>query len=246
MSAPLDTSQSDSRLVRLSPFRDKLDPLDLPALRDLVRFSLMTADQLLRRYADAAFGLARLDALQQARFIEQWREHLEGSRIYEPTGRARHIARVIGAQRRRVNQNHLLHDIGLVDLADLLTGERPDRRFLAESEVRAYLDQIAPPPRRMPGDKRHRPDGLLVDAEGRSAIELELHAKDTSRYAQISAWFVREWRVDRVRWYIDGPRIRERLFEVNAQHGFDRDMRIELLPLPPDMRIRTRQGRFAR
>jgi len=55
---------------------------------------------------------------------------------------------------------------------------------------------------------------------------------------------VREWRVDRVRWYIDKQRILDRLREVNAQHGFDHDMHIELLPLPAGVRIRQREGRY--
>jgi|SRR5579864_1505477 len=245
MSAGHERSQSDSRLVRLSPFRDRVDPWDLPALRDLVRFIVMTHDQLARRYANVARGLARVKELERAGFIQYWCD-LAGARVYVPTKRTRRVARVLGAQRRRPNPNHLVHDIGLVDLADALTREHSGSRFLAESEVRAFLDRVAPPPRRMPGDTRHPADGLLVDADGRTAIELELHAKAMSRYTQISAWFIREARVDRVRWYIDGPRIRERLREVNAQHGFDRDMQIELLPLPPGMRIRKRPEGLSR
>jgi hypothetical protein len=96
----------------------------------------------------------------------------------------------------------------------------------------------------MRGDTRHRPDGLLVTGDQRIAIELEHTDKYQARYSQISAWFVREWRVDGVRWYVDRPRILQRLREVNAVHGFDRDMVIELEAFPPTVRVRQRQGRY--
>jgi hypothetical protein len=244
MSRPIKASESDSCLVQLSAFPGDVTPLDLPALRDLVRFGVMADDQLARRYEDSRFGLDRLEKLKEAGVIKRWWEPLEGTRIYEPERLARVIAPVRGAQKRSVYDRHLVHDIALVDLADHLAADDPTQRFLAESEVRAFLGEIAPPPRRMRGDTRHRPDGLLVGDDSRIAIELELTPKDQSRYEKISGWFVRELRVHRVRWYISKPRILERLREVNAQHGFDHDMGIELLPLPPGVRIRERQGRY--
>jgi len=42
----------------------------------------------------------------------------------------------------------------------------------------------------------------------------------------------------------DNPRIVERLRQVNAQHGFDRDMKIEIESFPPGVRLRQRPGRF--
>ena len=244
MNRPIDAPASDSCLAQLSPFGGDMIVRDLPAVRDLVRFGVMTDDQLVRRYEDPNFGFGRLDQLREAGLIKRWRETLEGARVYEPERWARRVANVRGTPLRTVYAAHLAHDIALVDLADKLTGDDSTQRFLAESEVRAFLDEIAPPPRRMRGDTRHRPDGLLVGAESRVAIELELTEKVQSRYEKISAWFVREWRVDRVRWYIDKQRILDRLREVNAQHGFDHDMRIELLPIPPGIRIRRREGRY--
>lgn len=244
MSAHVEISASGSCMAQLSPFREDVDPRDLPALRDLVRFGLMTDDQLARRYTDPDFALARLDHLKLAGIVTRWLEVLEGARIYEPTRVTRLIARVPGAHPRKPKYTHLVHDIGLVDLADALIAEAPNARFVAESQVRAFLDRVAPTPRRNRGDAAHPPDGLLVEGNSRIAIELELTEKIQQRYARISAWFVREWRIDRVRWYVDNPRILERLRQVNALHGFDRDMRIDLLPLPPGVRIRERQGRY--
>jgi hypothetical protein len=164
--------------------------------------------------------------------------------VYSPTRLARLIARLPGLHPRTAHASHLAHDVALVDLADQLTTHHPRLRFLAEDEVRGFLDQVAPPPRRFAGDPHHRPDGLLLEGDLRIAIELEHSPKYSGRYARISAWYVREWRVHRVRWYIDQPRILQRLREVNEQHGFDRDMRIELQPFPPGVRIRQRRDRY--
>jgi len=224
-----------------------LDPSDLPALRDLVRFGVMADDQLARRYADSPDRpdvSTRLLHLKEAGIVQRWWESLEGARIYSPTRLARLIAAIPNLRPRTTYVTHLAHDVAVVDLADYLVGQDVNSRWFTEDEVRGYLDQLAPSPRRLRGDTRHRPDGLLVAGDGRIAIELEHSDKYQARYARISAWFVREWRIDRVRWYVDNPRILQRLREVNQRHGFDRDMHIELHEFPPTVRLRQRQGRF--
>jgi hypothetical protein len=86
---------------------------------------------------------------------------------------------------------------------------------------------------------------VLVDGTQRIAIELEHSDKYGDRYREISKWFVREMRVDAVRWYIDRPGILQRIQRVNTLHGFDRDLPIELLEFPPGVRVRKRLGRYA-
>jgi hypothetical protein len=217
---------------------------DLPALRDLVRFGVMADDQLARRYVDPTVTPSRLLHLKEAGIVHRWSESLEGARVYSPTRLARLIAAVPHVRARTTYAGHVAHDVALVDLADYLIGQDPQHRWFTEDEVRGYLDQIAPSPHQLRGDTRHRPDGLLVAGDARIAIELEHSDKYQTRYARISAWFVREWRVDRVRWYVDSHRILQRLREVNERHGFDRDMHIELEEFPPTVRIRRRQGRY--
>jgi hypothetical protein len=237
-------SQSTTRHTRVPLQHPAVDARDLPALRDLVRFGVMADDQLARRYPDPSFGLTRLLLLKDAGILHRWWESLEGARVYSPTRLARRIAAVPDVHPRTTHASHLGHDVAVVDLADYLTAQEANQRWLTEDELGAYLDQIAPSPRRVRGDTRHRPDGLLVTADSRIAIELEHSDKYNARYTRISAWFVREWRVDRVRWYIDKPRILQRLRDVNARHGFDRDMRIELQEFPASVRIRQRPDRY--
>lgn len=229
---------------RVAITHPEVDPRDLPALRDLVRFGVMADDQLARRYADLDFALARLLHLKEAGIVHRWWESLEGARVYSPTRLARLVTGVRNLRPRTTYASHLAHDVALVDLADDVVAQRASHRWITEDELGTFLDQIAPPPRRMPGDTRHRPDGLLVTDDTRIAIELEHSDKYHARYARISAWFVREWRVDRVRWYVDNPRILQHLRDVNERHGFDQDMRIELQEFPPTVRIRQRQGRY--
>jgi hypothetical protein len=238
------TEQVDGCVTTASRGLVQLDPLDRPALRDLVRFGVMADDQLARRYPDPTLAFARLPQLKEAGIVYLWSESLEGARVYSPTRLARLATAVPGLHPRTTYASHLAHDVALVDLADYLVADQPGLRWLTEDEVRAFLDQVAPPPRRMRGDTRHQPDGLVVFDNVRTAIELEHSEKDRRRYASICAWFVKEWRVDRVRWYIDHPRTLRTLREVNEQHGFDRDMGIELVEFPPGVRVRQRPGRY--
>jgi hypothetical protein len=244
MSAKLITERLDGCVAKASRSLPGLDPIDLPALRDLVRFGVMADDQLARRYPDPALAFARLPQLKEAGIVDRWLGSLEGARIYSPTRLARLVTSLPGLRPRTTYVSHLAHDVAVVDLADCLVAHQPDLRWLAEDEVQAFLDQIAPPPRRMRGDTRHRPDGLVVSDDVRTAIELEHSEKYRDRYARISAWFVKEWRVDRVRWYIDHPHILRTLQEVNQQHGFDHDMGIDLVEFPPGVRVRQRPGRY--
>ncbi|HEY1298220.1 MAG TPA: hypothetical protein VGJ60_34505 [Chloroflexota bacterium] len=244
MTPPINPGQDIGPAAQSLLYTADVVPRDVPPLRDLVRFGVMADDQFARRYADPADGLTRLLHLWEAGIVDRWWEPLEGARIYSPTRLARLIAGVRNLRSRTTHLTHLAHDVAVVDLADYLVAENVSCRWFAEDEVRGYLDQIAPPPRRFGGDTRHRPDGLLVANDMRIAIELEHSDKYDARYARISAWFIRESRIDRVRWYVDNPRILQRLRAVNQRHGFDRDMRIELDEFPPTVRIRRRRGRF--
>lgn len=220
------------------------DPLDRPALRDLVRFGVMADDQLARRYADPAFGSARLPQLKEAGIVNQWSETLEGAHVYSPTRWAMRIAGVMGVSPRKPRRTHVSHDVAVVDLADYLVAHEPGSRWIAEDELRNFLKQVAPEPLRLWRETRHRPDGLLVTPEHRIAIELEHTDKYHKRYTDISGWFVREWRIDRVRWYIDNPRIFQHLREVYELHSFDTDMDIDLLEFPAGVHLRARPSQF--
>src|SRR5690348_13298990 len=131
----------------------------------------MTDDQIARRYPDADFGLARLHHLWQLRLVRRWYETLEGAHVFSPTARTRQVVSLPGVHPREVRASHLAHDIAVVDLADYLERSAPGLRYVAESEIRPFLDQIASPPRRVWGDTRHRADGLLVDGTRCIAVE---------------------------------------------------------------------------
>ena len=224
--------------------RGDLGDGDVKVLRELLRYKVMADQQIALRYGDPALAAARLPILKDGGMVFRWRESLEGARIFSPTMLAQHILRQPGLDARKPFSLHLAHDVALVDLADVLLANDPRLEWRTESEIRHYLDQIARPPRRLPGDHPHRPDGLLLRGDERIGVELEHSNKSEQRYIRISRWFVREWRLHRVRWYVDNPRIIERLRQVNAQHGFDRDMEIEIEPFPEGVRVRKRAGLF--
>ena len=221
-----------------------VDAGDLAALRDLVRFGVMADDQIARRYADPAAAPLRLAQLKDDGVISIWWEPLEGARVYSPTRLAQIVLGLRKLRLRTVYRSHLAHDVAVVDLADWLLAQGPQLEFVTEAEVHDYLDRIAPAPARLPGDTRHRPDGLLISGGERVAIELEHSDKTYARYTSISGWFVKEWRVDRVRWFVDNPKVLDRLAHVNSVHGFDRDMKIDIESFPPGVRLRQMRGRY--
>jgi hypothetical protein len=218
--------------------------VDLDALHDLVRFGVMAEDQIIRRYRDAKIGPYRIRRLKTAGLVSEWGDTLEGSSVFSPTPLARHVIGRHDLNPHTTRRTHLAHDVAVVDLADYLLRFDPSHKWITEDELRTFLDKVAPPPQRMPGDTRHQPDGLLLVQEERIAIELERSDKGPDRYRQISRWFVCETRIHRVRWYVDSPGIIERLRQLNALHGFDRDIDIAIEPLPPEVRIRHMPGKF--
>ena len=224
--------------------RRDLDAEDLRALRDLVRFGVMADDQIARRYADPALALQRIPMLREGGIVLHWHQTLESSHLYSPTTLGRLVAHVPDLRWRKPSERHLAHDVTLVDLADTLLARDARLEWRTEREVAPYLDRIAPPARPMSGERPHRPDGLLLSEGERIGIELEHSDKYEQRYRRISSWFVREWRLDRVHWYVDNPRIVDRLRQVNAENGFDRDMQIEIEPFPPGVTMRRRPGAF--
>jgi hypothetical protein len=224
--------------------RRDLTPGDLAALRDLVRFGVMADDQIARRYGDPSLASVRLPLLKEGGVLFRWRQPLETARLYSPTVLGRLLARVSGVERRKTSERHLAHDVTLVDLADFLLASDASLEWKTEREVRRFLDKIAPSPRLLRSERPHRPDGLLLRQSERIGIELEHSDKSEQRYIRISSWFAREWRLDRVRWYVDDPRIIARLRQVNVNHGFDRDIQIEIEPFPPEVTMRRRPGPF--
>ncbi len=227
------------------PTRKGLSLDDLAALGDLVRFGVMAVDQIARRYADPVSAADRLLILTNLALVRRAPVQLEGDACYVPTNLGRAFARVRHVTKLKVYETHIAHDVALVDLADTLTRENPAWQFVAERQVFAFLNQVAPSPRLFHHERPHRPDGLLVCDDTRIAVELEHSDKFDDRYTRISRWFACEWRVDKVRWYVDKPRISERLRHVNWLHGFDRDIDVEVEPFPPGVRIRQQTGALA-
>jgi hypothetical protein len=215
----------------------ELDAQDRFVLCDLVRFGLLAADQIARRYADPALATRRIPFLLAGRVIYDWPYELDGARVYSPTALGAHLCEV-EVDRILTNQRHLAHDVALVDLADYLLAHNPDFEWRTERELRRELDTVGPPRPYVPGDHRHRPDGLLLGQGQRTAVELEHSDKFDQRYTSISRWFATEYRLDRVRWYVDRPRIIRRLQQINDQHGFGRDIQVEIEPFPPGVAIR--------
>jgi hypothetical protein len=224
-----------------------LQPLDILVLRDLVRFGVMADDQIERRFGGTAISTDRLMLLESGGFINKPRANvIHGTVIYTATRYGTVISRC-GVNWRTPLEGHLAHDIAVVDLADYLLEHEPDAEWRTEREVGRELRAVGPAMRArgLPKERRHTPDGLLLNGGKRLAIELEHSDKGEQRYIGICRWFAREVRLDGVRWYVDNPKIIARILKVNRQHGFDRDIDVTVEPFPPGVFVRSQARRWA-
>jgi hypothetical protein len=219
---------------------------DLLVLRDLVRFGLLAQDQIERRYGNPSLATERLPLLKAGGFIHKWlNDPLQHTRLYTVGRRGTRIVSC-GLSQPKPRDAQIGHDVAVVDLADYLVAHEPEASWHTEREVRQELRRAGPSPRRrrLPGDTNRTPDGLLLTGGKRLAIELEHSDKFERRYYGILRWYASELRLDGVRWYVDKPKIRDRLIQVNEQYGFARDMPTEILDFPPGVVVRNAAVRF--
>jgi hypothetical protein len=157
-----------------------------------------------------------------------------------------HGARAIDCATRlwKPRDSEAAHQVAVVDLADYLTAQHPASHWTAEHEVQATLAGVGRARARLPGDDRHPPDGILIAGGRRIGIELEHTQKAQDRYVRINRWFARELRLDEVRWYVDKPRLIDRLRELHRRYGYDRDIPARFEPLPPGVVVPRRLPRY--
>ena len=229
-------------MPRLISKRD-LRPLDFGVVRDVVRFGVMATDQIERRYADAALAAVRLPILLSGEFISLWPNVIQGTSVYSATAYGARVADC-GLRQSRPYAAHVPHNVALVDLADYLLAHTPAAEWRTEREVDRFLRDVSGSPRRKlrREGKDHRPDGLLLSDGKRLAIELEHSGKSIAEYESICRWFACAVQVDGVRWYVDDPKVGDRIRRVNRQHGFDLDIEVKIEPFPPGVFIRNRVG----
>jgi hypothetical protein len=226
---------TESRPITL---RD-LHPLDIVVVRDLVRFGILTNDQIDRRYGNPLITAQQLPLLVTGGFVEPWRQLIKGAAVYSASASGARIART-GLKASRPTYDHLRHDIAVVDLADYLLAHEIDAEWRTEREASRVLRTEIPLTRRRgaPKGPGHRPDGLLLVGGKRLAIELEHSDKGDYRYARICRWFALNLRLDGLRWYVDDEKIIARLRRVNAEHGFTHDIDVTYELFPPGVVIR--------
>jgi len=198
-------------------FQD-LIPEDYLVLRDLVRFGVLAEDQINRRYGDSIVTMPQL---------------------FSATSYGARAAQC-GLRATKPSMQDLRHDIAVVDLADYLLEHEPEAEWRTEREASRVIRGTVRRTRRRgfengPG---HQPDGLLLKSGNVLAVELEHSVKSEQRYADICRWFASTPRVDGVRWYVDDPKIADRVARVNRQHGFDRDVDVTIEPFPPGVALR--------
>jgi len=219
-------------------FQD-LIPEDYLVLRDLVRFGVLAEDQINRRYGDSIVTMLQLPLLDAGGFVEPWEFLLCGTQLFSATAYGARAAQC-GLRATKPSMQDLRHDIAVVDLADYLLEHEPEAEWRTEREASRVIRGTVRRTRRRgfengPG---HQPDGLLLKSGNVLAVELEHSVKSEQRYADICRWFASTPRVDGVRWYVDDPKIADRVARVNRQHGFDRDVDVTIEPFPPGVALR--------
>lgn len=212
---------------------------DYLVLQDLVRFGALAEDQINRRYGDPILTTLRLPLLDAGGFIEPWEVLVCGTQIFSATPYGARAAKC-GLHSAKPSMQDLRHDIAVVDLADYLLAHEPGAEWRTEREASSVVPGTVRRTRSRGIDNGpgHRPDGLLLQSGNVLAVELEHSMKSDESYTRICHWFARTPRVDGVRWYVDDPKIGDRIARVNRQHGFDNDVDVTIKPFPPGVALR--------
>jgi hypothetical protein len=198
---------------------------DLSVLIDLVRFGPLRVDQLAARHEFPSERAVRdrMATLIAAGLLERYKP-----KSYRPTRRG---TRITGLDLSPLGDPrlHLAHDQAVADLAFWLLSREPGSQWITERELKRDLLSGRHGGRGFP-EGEHVPDGKLVSAEHRAAIELELHSKRPERYVHICRWFAQALAYDRFRWYVDGEALARQLTECATRHDLADLMTVEQLP----------------
>jgi hypothetical protein len=203
-------------------------------LRDLVRFGALADYQIARRYTAHANPRSRIRSLTKRGLMVRRRERVEGARVFIPTRACERLLRPhvrLPARRKPTSENHVRHNLAVVDLADALLESNPDATWITERE----LDTRAS----VSTDPGHKPDGLLIVGNRRIAIELEQTPKDDFRYDRICRWFACATRIDGIHWYVSTDSLLSRVQAAVDRHGLiadGLDVRVERMPRGVEVR----------
>jgi hypothetical protein len=214
---------------------EHLTPTDRLVVRDALRFGALARHQLVRRYRSLELTDLRLQFLLDTGWIARPQQPFPDTECFVATHRA--YLRLHGELRHhRFKIQQLGHDLALVDLADYLERENPIARWFADLEVNPKLDELDG--KRDSDVPRHAPDGLLLNANQRIAVELEHSMKSEFRYAEICRWYALETRVTNIWWFTDRPAIEARVRNVNDRHGLGDDPCVAIKSLPDGVFVR--------
>jgi DNA-binding MarR family transcriptional regulator len=168
---------------------------DLELLWWIGRFRFVTAEQIASRLGcTVQRANARARRLEQHGLVGRERTHLSQPRAVFLTGRGHEL---LGLPRRRSPRAQIQreHEAAIVDLALALeTRLPPGTVVLTERECRQHDHTATGPPRYGAqiagagtgrGDRRRWPDLVITSPSGRTAVELELTPKGTSRLRAI-------------------------------------------------------------
>jgi hypothetical protein len=212
---------------------------DLDVLCDVLRFGVLTDDQIARRFfaADPHSAATKLEALAAHGYLAPHPKWLADATLYIATRRAARVAD-IGLSPAGFKPGQLPHDVAVADLADYLLDHEPGAEWLTERELRRYgLDLVreSTTGRFSRGDKGV-PDGVLVGPHSRVAIELERTSKDLSKYDHLFRRYAAATQFDALRWFAVGRALETRLRELIERYGLGDFVSVE--PLPACIRIR--------
>jgi Replication-relaxation len=209
---------------------------DHALITDLARFGALTLDQLARRHfgaASVAVCRRRMGRLRRAGLVSSARVWYRGPGVYLATARGVRLVQADLGPARLVPET-AAHQLAVADLADWCLGQVVDGRWVTERELRRDVARAArvrtDGPLAVAAGLPHVPDGVLVAAQGRTAIELELSAKPRAAYERILRWYAGAAEFEQVRWFVRSETLRRRLDDLVRTHGLEEFMTVESLP----------------
>jgi len=211
---------------------EDLDPLDLFVLQEVVRFGWLACDQIARRYPPLPRGpKERIRYLESVDVLKRWdRAGAVARPIYMATPVGARLTKQ-GLTPPSATSNTVFHHLTVVDIADRLVADEQGTIWFTEREYVGWRNRRL---RRFRNFERgHQPDGLLFDPDRMYVgVEVELHWVNATKYADICQWFAAQPEINRLRWFVPTPRLRERIAKVVVDYGLrlDLDITVELFP----------------
>ena len=194
----------------------------------MTRHGMVTASQISRRFfGSLKVTWRRLLQLERLGLIRRDRVWVGMPRVVRATPLGVRLADVdLGPA--PLDYVRLRHHLAVVDLSEELLRGSPEARWVTERELRRNHADL----RGDDGSRARMPDGLLVLAARRIAVELDLTPKRSRRLDDLVGLYAADRTVDAVWWFLPSETAARRMRDVIHGRGLENLVEARLRRVP--------------